>query len=85
MKKSVLMLSLLAGIVSVSCGPKEEKPAEVIVIEQPAEQAAPVEQPAPVENTDGTSIEVDENGLKVNSEKTSVDIKDGKAKVEVKN
>ncbi|HRZ74346.1 MAG TPA: hypothetical protein P5335_05390 [Flavobacterium sp.] len=85
MKNRLIMLTILATATLFSCAKKEEKPAEVIVIEQPAEQAAPVEQPAPVENTDGTTIEVDENGLKVNSEKTSVDIKDGKAKVEVKN
>jgi len=79
MKNRLIMLTIIATATLFSCAKKEEKPAEVIVIEQP------VEQPAPVENTDGTTIEVDENGLKVNSEKTSVDIKDGKAKVEVKN
>lgn len=85
MKKSLMLLSLFAGMVIVSCAKKEEKPAEVIVIEQPVEQAAPVEQPAPAENTDGTSIEVNKDGVKVSSDKTSVDINGGKAKVEVKN
>jgi hypothetical protein len=78
MKNGLMMLSLIAATMVISCGPKEEKPTEVIVIEQPAEK------PAPVEEKEGTTIEVDKNGVKVSSDKTSVDLKDGKAKVEVK-
>lgn len=79
MKNRLMMLSLIATTMVFSCGPKEEKPTEVIVIEQPAEK-----EPAPVEEKEGTTIEVDKNGVKVSSDKTSVDLKDGKAKVEVK-
>lgn len=76
-----MMLTVLATTFAFSCGPKEEKPTEVIVIEQPAEKPAPVPEP---EEKEGTTIEVDKNGVKVSSDKTSVDLNDGKAKVEVK-
>ncbi len=77
-----MMLTVLATTFAFSCGPKEEKPTEVIVIEKPADEPAPAEVP-PAEK-EGTSIEVDKNGVKVSTNKTSVDLKDGKAKVEVK-
>jgi hypothetical protein len=82
MKKGLMMLTVLATTFAFSCGPKEEKPTEVIVIEKPAEEPAPAAVP-PAEK-EGTSIEVDKNGVKVSTNKTSVDLKDGKAKVEVK-
>jgi hypothetical protein len=83
MKKGVMMISLIASAIVFSCVPKEEKPADVIIIEQPAEKPAPVQ--APPAEKEGTSIEVNKDGVKINSDKTSVDVKDGKAKVEVKN
>lgn len=61
MKKSVFLLSLMAGIVSISCGQKEEKPADTIIIEQPAQESEPkVEE----EEKDGTSLEVTKDGVK---------------------
>ncbi len=80
MKNRLMMLSLIAVTIAFSCAPKEEKPTEVIVIEKEVEK-----EPAPAEEKSGTSIEVGKDGVKVSSEKTSVDVKDGKAKVEVKN
>jgi hypothetical protein len=81
MKNKVMLLSLIATTFMVSCKPNEEKPTEVIVIEQPVPAE---EQPVPVENNDGTSIAVDENGVQINSDKTSIDIKEDKAKIEIK-
>ncbi len=81
-----MLLSLIATTFMFSCKQKEEQP-DVIVIEQPAqEQPVSTEEPvvAPVENNDGTSIAVDENGVQINSEKTSVDVSGNKAKIEVK-
>ena len=69
-----MLLSLIATTFMFSCKQKEEQP-DVIVIEQPA---------TPVENNEGTSIAVDENGVQINSEKTSVDVSGNKAKIEVK-
>jgi hypothetical protein len=83
MKKGLMMLTVLATTFALSCGPKEEKPTEVIVIEKPAEEPAPAAVP-PAEK-EGTSIEVNKDGVKINSDKTSVDVNDGKAKVEIKN
>ncbi|GGD26937.1 hypothetical protein [Flavobacterium orientale] len=60
MKKSVFLLSLMAGIVSISCGQKEEKPADTIIIEQPAQESAPKVE----EEKDGTSLEVTKDGVK---------------------
>lgn len=77
MKNKLMLLSLFAALVSISCGPKEEKPADVIVIEQPAEQQA-----APETNS-GTSIEVGKDGVKIESNKTNVEVKDDGAKVKI--
>lgn len=60
MKKSVFLLSLMAGIVSISCGQKEEKPADTIIIEQPAQESEPKVE----EEKDGTSLEVTKDGVK---------------------
>ena len=79
MKKGRMMLSIIAATIAFSCGPKEEKETEVIVIEKEVEK-----EPAAAEEKSGTPIEVGKDGVKVSSEKTSVDVKDGKAKVEVK-
>ena len=85
MKNKVMLLSLIATTFMFSCKQKEEQP-DVIVIEQSAqEQPVSTEEPAiPVENNEGTSIAVDENGVQINSEKTSVDVSGNKAKIEVK-
>jgi hypothetical protein len=77
MKNKLILLSLVAAIVTISCGPKEEKPAEVIVIEQPTP-----EQPSP-ETSSGTSIEVGKDGVKIESNKTNVEVKDDGAKVKI--
>ena len=72
---------MIAATIVFSCGPKEEKETEVIVIEKEVEKE-PVQEPA-AEEKSGTSIEVGKDGVKVSSEKTSIDVKDGKAKVEL--
>jgi len=74
MKNKLMLLSLVAALVTISCGLKEEKPADVIVIEQPAP-----EQPA----SSGTSIEVGKDGVKIESNKTNVEVKDDGAKVKI--
>ena len=79
MKNVLMMLSVIATTMVFSCGLKEEKPTEVIVIEKEVEK-----EPAPAQEKEGTSIEVDKNVVKISTDKTSVDLKHGKAKVEVK-
>lgn len=77
MKKSVFLLSLMAGIVSISCGPKEEKPADTIIIEQPAQESEPKVE----EEKEGTSLEVTKDGVKFETKdgdkSTSVKVEGG--------
>lgn len=90
MKKPVLLFAAVAMIAFVSCK-KETTTTEVVTPE--TEVVAPVESDTDTitvktEETDGTSVNVDAKGIDVKSsdgtKKTSVEVKDGGAAVEVK-
>lgn len=84
MKKVTLILASLAIFATVSCKDKEEATVvekETIVIEKEVD-SAPVE-----EETDGTSINVNKDGVEFSSKdgdkKTEVEVKDGEGTVKV--
>lgn len=92
MKKIFLTAALAIGML-VSCK-QETKETDVImpeattdtvVVEKPV---APIDEVAPEEESDGTSVSVGSDGVSVDSKngtnKTTVDVKDGKAQVEIK-
>jgi hypothetical protein len=86
MKKAILMTGILSMMVLVSCK-KEVKTTEVTPVDVDTVEVAapPVEE---VESTDGTSVEMNSDGVKVDTKTgdnaTKVEVKDGKAAVEVK-
>ena len=93
--KKIVLTAAMALMVLVSCVKKEEKETEVVapesttdtvVVETPA---APVQEVAPAaEETDGTSVSVGSGGVSVDSKngtnKTTIDVKEGGAAVEIK-
>lgn len=86
MKKNVILSALFATLFLIACGKKEEQTTETVIIEKevPAETPAPAE---PVEQ-DGTSLEIGKDGVKINTKdgdsKTTIDVSDKDAKVEIK-
>ena len=90
MKKIVLALNMLALVALVSC--KDETPPppaptpepQVIVTPPPPPPAPEVTE----EETDGTSGSVGKDGVEVTTKdgdnKTVIDVKDGKGKIEIK-
>ena len=89
MKKITLFLGILSIITIVSCKKKEEMP--VPPPPAPTESSVPTpEAPKPVveDNKDGTSIKVGKDGVDISTKdganKTSVNVSNGDAKVEIK-
>lgn len=84
MNKNVILAAVFTTLFLISCGKKEEQPADTIIIEQPAETPAPAE---PVEE-DGTSLEIGKDGVKINTKdgdnKTTIEVSNKDAKVEIK-
>lgn len=85
MNKNVILASVFTTLFLISCGKKEEQPADTIIIEQPAETPAPAEEPV---EQDGTSLEIGKDGVKINTKdgdkKTTINVSDKDAKVEIK-
>lgn len=84
MKKVTLILASLAIFATVSCKDKEEATVvekETVVVEKEVD-SPPVE-----EETDGTSISVNKDGVEFSSKdgdkKTEVEVKDGEGTVKV--
>lgn len=88
MKKNVILAAVFTTLFLISCGKKEEQPADTIIIEQPAPAEAPVDTSAEPVEQDGTSLEVGKDGVKINTKngdnKTTIDVSDKDAKVEIK-
>jgi len=86
MNKNVILATVCTTLFLISCGKKEEQPADTIIIEQPAETPTPAPE-EPVEQ-DGTSLEIGKDGVKINTKdgdkKTTIDVSDKDAKVEIK-
>lgn len=86
MNKNVILASVFTTLFLISCGKKEEQPADTIIIEQPAETPPPA--PAEPVEEDGTSLEVGKDGVKINTKdgdnKTTIEVSDKDAKVEIK-
>lgn len=90
MKKIVLALSMLSVVAFVSCKkevmPPPPPPAPEVIVAPPP----PPPPPAPVKEVekDGTSISVGSDGVEVSTKngnnKTVIDVKDGKGKIEIK-
>jgi uncharacterized protein YcfL len=84
MKKVTLILASLAILATASCKDKEEATVvekETVVIEKEADT------PTAEEETDGTSISVNKDGVEISSKdgdkKTEVEVKDGEGTVKV--
>lgn len=83
MKKVTLILASLAIFATVSCKDKEETVVEkeTVVVEKE------VDSPPAEEETDGTSISVNKDGVEFSTKdgdnKTEVEVKDGSGSVEV--
>lgn len=88
MNKNVILASVFTTLFLISCGKKEEKPADTIIIEQPSETETPPPAPAEPVEEDGTSLEIGKDGVKINTKngdnKTTIDVSDKDAKVEIK-
>ncbi|HBI00857.1 MAG TPA: hypothetical protein PLL09_10205 [Flavobacterium sp.] len=86
MNKNVILASVFTTLFLISCGKKEEQPADTIIIEQPSETPAPA--PAEPVEQDGTSLEIGKDGVKINTKdgdnKTTIDVSDKDAKLEIK-
>ena len=86
MNKNVILATVFTALFLMSCGKKEETTSETVIIEKevPAETPAPAE---PVEQ-DGTSLEIGKDGVKINTKngdnKTTIDVSDKDAKVQIK-
>lgn len=91
MKKIVLGLSMLSVMAFVSCKkevppPPPPPPVPQVIVAPPP----PPPPPAPVKEVekDGTSISVGSDGVEVSTKngenKTVIDVKDGKGKIEIK-
>ncbi|MES2543594.1 MAG: hypothetical protein V4548_01820 [Bacteroidota bacterium] len=78
MKKKILFLSVLCGLVFVSCEKKAEKETviekETVVVPGETQEMTP---PPTEKNPDGTSVEIGKNGVSVSS-------KDGTNSTQVK-
>lgn len=95
MKKIVLALSLVASLAIVSCKkdtppPTPPAPEVIVVTPEPATLPPPPPPPAPAKEKeqDGTTVSVGSNGVEVSTKsgnnKTVIDVKDGKGKIEIK-
>lgn len=91
MKKIVLALNMLALVALVSCKKDTPPPPPAPMPEPQVIVTPPPPPPAPEvkeEETDGTSVSVGKDGVEVTTKngdnKTVIDVKDGKGKIEIK-